>query len=49
MAGVIQIVFSKAIETISLLWVLHLGYGWLSLGFLLLAFNGLVPILPQTI
>ena len=31
-----------------LLWALHLGYGWLSLGFLLLAFNGLVGILPQT-
>jgi uncharacterized protein involved in response to NO len=40
-----------------LLWVLHLGYGWLSLGFLLLAFNGFVlllafngfvAILPQT-
>ena len=31
-----------------LLWALHLGYGWLSLGFLLLAFNGLVATLPQT-
>ncbi|MBG0800384.1 NnrS family protein [Methylocystis sp. FS] len=31
-----------------LLWVLHLGYGWLSLGFLLLAFNNLLPLLPQT-
>jgi len=31
-----------------LLWILHLGYGWLSLGFLLLAFNGLVAVLPQT-
>jgi uncharacterized protein involved in response to NO len=31
-----------------LLWVLHLGYGWLSLGFLLLGFNGLTPVLPQT-
>jgi uncharacterized protein involved in response to NO len=31
-----------------LLWILHLGYGWLALGFLLLAFNGLVLLLPQT-
>ena len=31
-----------------LLWVLHLGYGWLALGFLLLAFNGFVPLLPPT-
>jgi uncharacterized protein involved in response to NO len=31
-----------------LLWILHLGYGWLALGFLLLAFNGFVPLLPQT-
>jgi uncharacterized protein involved in response to NO len=31
-----------------LLWVLHLGYGWLALGFLLLALNGLVPLLPET-
>jgi len=31
-----------------LVWVLHLGYGWLSLGFLLLAFNGFVPLLPST-
>jgi len=31
-----------------LLWVLHLGYGWLSLGFLLLAFNNFMPVLPQT-
>jgi uncharacterized protein involved in response to NO len=31
-----------------LLWVLHLGYGWLALGFLLLAINGLMPLLPHT-
>jgi uncharacterized protein involved in response to NO len=31
-----------------LLWVLHLGYGWLSLGFLLLAFNGFRPVMPET-
>jgi uncharacterized protein involved in response to NO len=31
-----------------LLWVLHLGYGWLSLGFLLLAFNGFRPTMPET-
>ncbi len=31
-----------------LLWILHLGYGWLALGFLLLALNGFVPVLPQT-
>jgi uncharacterized protein involved in response to NO len=31
-----------------LLWVLHLGYGWLALGFLLLAVNGIVPLLPPT-
>jgi uncharacterized protein involved in response to NO len=31
-----------------LLWILHLGYGWLALGFLLLAANGLVPVMPQT-
>lgn len=31
-----------------LLWVLHLGYGWLVLGFLLLAVNGIVPLLPAT-
>ena len=28
--------------------VLHLGYGWLSLGFLLLAISGFVPLLPST-
>ncbi|MBM3578137.1 MAG: NnrS family protein [Alphaproteobacteria bacterium] len=31
-----------------LLWVLHLGYGWLSFGFLLLALSGLNPALPQS-
>ncbi len=31
-----------------LLWVLHLGYGWLSLGLLLLGFNSLAQALPQT-
>lgn len=31
-----------------LLWVLHLGYGWLSFGLLLLGFNSLAPALPQT-
>ena len=31
-----------------LLWVLHLGYGWLSLGFLLLALNGFRPVMPAT-
>jgi uncharacterized protein involved in response to NO len=31
-----------------LLWILHLGYAWLALGFLLLAVNGFVPVLPQT-
>jgi uncharacterized protein involved in response to NO len=31
-----------------LLWILHAGYGWLSLGFLLLGLNGLTPFVPQT-
>ena len=31
-----------------LLTILHIGYGWLALGFLLLAANGFVPMLPQT-
>jgi uncharacterized protein involved in response to NO len=31
-----------------LLWNLHLGYGWLALGFILLAINGLVRLLPPT-
>lgn len=37
-------------ETLSepLLWVLHLGYGWLSVGLLLLALSGFLPALPQS-
>ena len=31
-----------------LVWVLHLGYGWLALGLVLLGLSGLVPVLPQT-
>lgn len=31
-----------------LLWVLHLGYGWLFFGLLLLGLNSLAPALPQT-
>src|SRR5579885_3380075 len=31
-----------------LLWVLHVGYGWLALGFLLLAVNGFTSLLPPT-
>jgi len=31
-----------------LLWVLHLGYGWLSLGFLLLALSSFIPAIPQS-
>lgn len=31
-----------------LLWVLHLGYGWLVLGLLLLAVNGIEPLMPAT-
>jgi uncharacterized protein involved in response to NO len=31
-----------------LLWILHLGYGWLALGFVLLAANSLLPVLPAT-
>ena len=31
-----------------LLWVLHLGYGWLALGLVLLAADGLAPLLPTT-
>ena len=31
-----------------LLRVLHLGYGWLALGFLLLGLNGLAPLMPET-
>lgn len=29
-----------------LLWILHLGYAWLSVGTLLLGLNGLTPLLP---
>jgi uncharacterized protein involved in response to NO len=38
----------RAVSKEPLLWVLHLGYAWLALGFLLLAFNGFVPVLPET-
>jgi uncharacterized protein involved in response to NO len=31
-----------------LLWILHLGYGWLALGFFMLAANNLFPVLPPT-
>jgi len=31
-----------------LLWVLHLGYGWLALGFILLALSGAAVLLPET-
>jgi uncharacterized protein involved in response to NO len=31
-----------------LLWILHLGYGWLALGFLLLALDRFLPVLPAT-
>jgi uncharacterized protein involved in response to NO len=31
-----------------LLWSLHLGYGWLCIGLLLLGLNGLTPLLPPT-
>jgi uncharacterized protein involved in response to NO len=31
-----------------LLWVLHLGYGWIALGFVLLAADSLIPVLPPT-
>jgi uncharacterized protein involved in response to NO len=31
-----------------LVWSLHLGYGWLALGFLLLALGSLVPMAPTT-
>lgn len=31
-----------------IVFVLHLGYGWLALGLLLLGFNGLHPLLPAT-
>lgn len=29
-----------------LLWILHLGYGWLAFGFLLVGVNALIPLLP---
>ncbi len=31
-----------------LVFILHMGYGWLALGLLLLGFNGLHPLLPET-
>jgi uncharacterized protein involved in response to NO len=31
-----------------LLWVLHLGYGWLAVGLVLSAVNDLTPVLPRT-
>jgi uncharacterized protein involved in response to NO len=31
-----------------LVWVLHLGYGWLALGFLLFALDGFAPVIPRT-
>jgi uncharacterized protein involved in response to NO len=31
-----------------LVWVLHVGYAWLAFGLLLLAINGLSPLLPAT-
>jgi uncharacterized protein involved in response to NO len=31
-----------------LVFILHLGYGWLALGLVLLGFNGMHPILPPT-
>lgn len=31
-----------------LLWILHVGYAWLALGLLLLAFAGFDPVLPAT-
>lgn len=31
-----------------LLWILHLGYGWLAIGFVLSAVNELIPVLPET-
>jgi uncharacterized protein involved in response to NO len=41
----------RGIGTLSepLLWILHLGYGWLALGLLLVGFSGLVSFLPQTV
>jgi uncharacterized protein involved in response to NO len=37
-----------AVSREPLLWVLHLGYAWLVLGFLLLAANRWMSLLPQT-
>jgi uncharacterized protein involved in response to NO len=31
-----------------LVWVLHLGYGWVAIGFLLLGLNGWFAVLPET-
>ena len=31
-----------------LVFILHVGYGWVALGLLLLGFNGLHPVLPAT-
>ena len=31
-----------------LVFILHIGYGWLAVGLLLLGYNGLHPLLPQT-
>lgn len=31
-----------------LLWVLHLGYGWLAIGLLAVGLNGLIPLAPPT-
>jgi uncharacterized protein involved in response to NO len=31
-----------------LLWILHLGYGWLAAGLLLLGLNGILDVLPST-
>jgi uncharacterized protein involved in response to NO len=31
-----------------LLWILHLGYGWLALGFVLLAAVRVIPVVPST-
>jgi len=40
----------RGVATMSepLLWVLHLGYGWLAFGLMLLAINELSPLLPAT-
>jgi uncharacterized protein involved in response to NO len=31
-----------------LVFILHVGYGWLAMGLILLGLNGLYPLLPQT-